>query len=137
MMFVRLFSLLAVACICLCAQHGRFAITMKSAPNLKDHPVMMSAIGNGSIVSQKEIFLKEGETWATVDGIPPGMYDVTVSKTGFRVAKVAAQKVTVGLLRTIDVTMEVGSVAETVQVSASVGAELQTTTHVADETGII
>ena len=63
----------------------------------------------------------------TFVNIPPGMYDVTVSKTGFRVAKIAAQKVTVGLLRTIDVMMEIGSVSETVQVSASVGAELQTT----------
>jgi len=63
----------------------------------------------------------------TFVNIPPGMYDVSVSKTGFRVAKIASQKVTVGLLRTIDVTMEVGSVSETVQVSASIGAELQTT----------
>src|SRR2546421_7109892 len=54
MIFVRLFSLLAVACICLCAQHGRFAITMKSGPNLKDHPVMMSAIGNASALARND-----------------------------------------------------------------------------------
>ena len=70
----------------------------------------------------------------TFVNIPPGMYDVTVSKTGFRVAKVTGQKVTVGTLRTIDITMEVGSVSETVQVSASVGAELQTTNSTVGQT---
>ena len=82
MMFVRVLFLVALACTCLCAQHGRFAITMKSGPNLKDHPVMMAAIGNGAIVSQKEIFLKDGDTWATVDNISPGTYDVRIEGEG-------------------------------------------------------
>ncbi|HEV2688247.1 MAG TPA: hypothetical protein VGV35_06825 [Bryobacteraceae bacterium] len=71
-----------LVCTGLCAQNGRFAITMKSGPALKDHPVMMSAIGNGAVVSQREIFLKEGDTWATVDNIPPGSYDVRIEGEG-------------------------------------------------------
>ena len=82
MMFVRLLSLVVVMCTGLFAQNGRFAITMKFGPQLKDHPVMMSALAKGAIVSQKETFLKEGETWATVDNIPPGTYDVRIEGEG-------------------------------------------------------
>lgn len=58
--------------------------------------------------------------------VPPGNYNVTVNKTGFRIAKVAGQVVQVGLALTLNITMEIGSVAETVEVTASAGAELQT-----------
>lgn len=58
--------------------------------------------------------------------VPPGKYNVTVNKTGFRIAKVSGQVVEVGLALTLNVTMEIGSVAETVEVTASAGAELQT-----------
>ena len=63
----------------------------------------------------------------TFVNIPPGVYDISVSKTGFKSAKVDGQKIAVGLVRTVDVTLEIGAVSETVQVSASAGAELQTT----------
>src|SRR5258708_1148854 len=49
----------------------------------------------------------------TFVNIPPGVYDISVSRTGFKSAKVDGQKVTVGLVRTVDVTLEIGSVSET------------------------
>jgi hypothetical protein len=56
-----------------------------------------------------------------------GVYDITVSKSGFKVAKMAQQKVSIGLVLTINVTMEVGSLSETVVVTSSpLGSELQT-----------
>jgi hypothetical protein len=58
--------------------------------------------------------------------VNPGTYNVTVNKTGFRVSKVVDQVVQVGLSLTLNITLEIGSVAETVEVSASTGAELQT-----------
>ena len=58
--------------------------------------------------------------------VPPGKYNVAVNKTGFRIAKVSGQVVQVGLALTLNITMEIGSVAETVEVTASAGAELQT-----------
>ncbi|HEY3134512.1 MAG TPA: carboxypeptidase regulatory-like domain-containing protein [Blastocatellia bacterium] len=63
----------------------------------------------------------------TFTNIPPGIYDISVSKTGFKSAKVQGQKVAVTLTLTIDISLEVGAVSETVQVSAAAGAELQTT----------
>jgi hypothetical protein len=58
--------------------------------------------------------------------LPPGTYNLTVSKTGFRVSKLADQKVSVGATLTLNITLEVGAVTETVTVTATTGAELQT-----------
>src|SRR6266536_685894 len=59
--------------------------------------------------------------------VAPGLYDVTVRKSGFKVAKLAQQKVSIGNVLTVNVTLEVGSLSETVVVTASpLGSELQT-----------
>jgi len=57
--------------------------------------------------------------------LPPGAYNVAVTKTGFRVAKLPKQVVSVGLALTLNVSLEVGAVTESIEVIAS-GAELQT-----------
>ena len=57
--------------------------------------------------------------------IPAGTYDVSVSKQGFRISKISGQSVNVGSALTLNVTLEIGSVAESVEVTAS-NAELQT-----------
>jgi len=58
--------------------------------------------------------------------VVPSKYSVSVSKTGFRVSKLIDQTVSVGASLTLNVTLEIGSVAETVEVTATNGAELQT-----------
>lgn len=58
--------------------------------------------------------------------VTPGVYSLTVSKTGFRVARMADQKVTVGMALALNVTLEVGTMSQTVEVKVAVGAELQT-----------
>jgi hypothetical protein len=57
--------------------------------------------------------------------IPAGTYDVSVSKPGFRISRLSGQTVNVGSALTLNVTLEIGSVAESVEVTAS-NAELQT-----------
>ena len=57
--------------------------------------------------------------------LPPGIYDLTVSRDGFAQARLSAQKVDVGLALTLNVVLEVGVTATTVEVKASAGAELQ------------
>jgi len=59
--------------------------------------------------------------------VPPGTYDLTVSKTGFSAYKAAKQNVEVGIVLTINPRLEVGTTATTVEVAAVAGAELQTT----------
>jgi hypothetical protein len=58
--------------------------------------------------------------------IRSGSYNMTVSKTGFRISKLVDQQVSVGNTLTLNVTLEIGSVAETVEVTVTAGAELQT-----------
>jgi len=57
--------------------------------------------------------------------VPSGTYDLTVTKAGFTMAKVSAQKVEVGLTLTLNVAMQLGATSTTVEVQASAGAELQ------------
>src|SRR6202795_1951182 len=58
--------------------------------------------------------------------VPSGTYDLSISKTGFRVTKLAAQKVTVGTELTLNAALEVGTISQTVEVTAVRGAQLQT-----------
>ncbi|HEV2663847.1 MAG TPA: carboxypeptidase regulatory-like domain-containing protein, partial [Blastocatellia bacterium] len=62
----------------------------------------------------------------TFVNVHPGLYDMTVSKSGFIQAKLTGEKVTIGLTLTVNVTLQVGSMEETVVVTAA-GADLQTT----------
>jgi hypothetical protein len=57
--------------------------------------------------------------------IPAGTYDLTVNKAGFRLSRLSGQAVNVGTTLTLNVTLEVGAVTESVEVTAS-NAELQT-----------
>ena len=57
--------------------------------------------------------------------VNPGIYNVTVSKSGFSTSKVARQEVKVGAALTLNLTLEVGGGNVVVEVQAT-GAELQT-----------
>jgi hypothetical protein len=59
--------------------------------------------------------------------VPPGIYTITVARTGFRTAQVTELKVEVNKSYTVNLTLELGQMTEVVQVEAGVGAELQTT----------
>lgn len=63
----------------------------------------------------------------TVPQLPPGTYRVTVKKSGFKTATIADIKLDVQQNRTADVTLDVGQATETVTVSVSGAAALETT----------
>jgi hypothetical protein len=63
----------------------------------------------------------------TFANILPGVYSITVSMEGFRTALVPVLRVEVNKSYTVNLALEVGSLAETVTVEAGMGAELQTT----------
>jgi hypothetical protein len=62
----------------------------------------------------------------TIPSVAPGVYDLTITKTGFEASKLSAQKVDVGQTLTLNVTLQVGATTTTVEVQAAAGAELQT-----------
>ncbi|MCI0391543.1 MAG: carboxypeptidase-like regulatory domain-containing protein [Acidobacteria bacterium] len=63
----------------------------------------------------------------TVPQLPPGIYRVTVKKSGFKTTNVADIKIDVQQIRAADVTLDVGEATETVSVSASGATALETT----------
>ena len=54
-----------------------------------------------------------------ITALPPGVYTMTVAASGFRTSKLEGIDLSVGRLPNIDVDLQVGAVAETVQVSES------------------
>src|SRR6516162_7935785 len=52
-----------------------------------------------------------------ITALPPGVYTMTVAASGFRTSKLEGIDLSVGRLPNIDVDLQVGAVAETVQVS--------------------
>jgi hypothetical protein len=58
--------------------------------------------------------------------VPPGRYDITFTKEGFSTYDIKSQNVQVGVVLTLNASLKVGSTSTTVEVSATIGAELQT-----------
>ena len=63
----------------------------------------------------------------TFPSVVPGVYKITITMKGFRTAAIANFKVDVAKSYTVDVALELGQVAEVVQVEATARVELQTT----------
>jgi hypothetical protein len=63
----------------------------------------------------------------TFPTVPPGTYDLVVTKEGFALTRLPAQKVEVGMALTMNVALELGQTSTIVEVAAVAGAELQTT----------
>jgi len=57
--------------------------------------------------------------------VPPGKYNLTISKAGFRVGKFVNQTVAVGESRTLDAKLEMGEATQVVEVTAT-NTDLQT-----------
>ena len=87
----------------------------------------------GADVTLTDITTQTARTTTTNDAgryhfasVHVGSYDVMISRTGFKTYKASAQRVSVGTQLTLDVTLEVGALTETVVVSSQAGSELQT-----------
>src|ERR1700688_3860248 len=57
--------------------------------------------------------------------VPPGKYNLTISKGGFRAGKFVNQSVAVGESRTLDAKLEIGEASQVVEVMAA-NTDLQT-----------
>ncbi len=84
--------------------------------------VKLSDIGTNSV---RTAITNDDERY-TLSSVPPGTYDLTITKAGFSASKLAAQKVDVGEALTLDVTLQIGATSAVVEVQAAAGAELQT-----------
>src|ERR1043165_7050117 len=92
----------------------------------------------GAIVSGAEVTLTDAatntpRTTVTNDSgrylfasLSAGFYDVTITKTGFKVLRATGKKFSVGSQLTLDVALEVGALTESVVVTSQAGSDLQT-----------
>ncbi|HTZ33000.1 MAG TPA: carboxypeptidase-like regulatory domain-containing protein [Methylomirabilota bacterium] len=88
----------------------------------------------GATVTATDIATNASRTTTTNDAgrynipnLPPGKYNVVINKSGFRQARLSEQVVSVAESRTLDVTLEIGSGTEVVEVrAANANTELQT-----------
>ncbi len=62
----------------------------------------------------------------TFVSVPPGAYKITIKKQGFRATSIGPFSAQVGKALTADAKLEIGTIAETVEVVAGAQAELQT-----------
>lgn len=69
-----------------------------------------------------------------VPQLKPGLYRVTVKKSGFRTATVDEIKLDVDQIRGVDVRVSPGTVTETVSVTAAGGAAIETTSSTISQT---
>src|SRR2546426_161303 len=87
----------------------------------------------GADVTLTDVATKSSQTATTNESgryhfasVKSGVYDIVISKSGFKTFKAAAQKVSIATQLTLDVALEVGALSETVVVTSQAGTELQT-----------
>lgn len=92
---------------------------------------------SGAVIVGASVTLTNAETGSTLKTVtsgsgqyalttvPPGTYNITAIKSGFSTVQTSGQTVSVGTQTTVNLKMQVGTEAQTVEVQVS-GAELQT-----------
>ena len=129
----RILAVCLAAAVMLCAKaaHGQSSSTGTVSGQVTDR---QSAVIVGAQVTLTDTSTNTLQTTSTNGvgryiflNVPPGVYNLTVSKEGFDQAKIVGQTVEVGLVLTLDLSLEVGSTATSLEVKAAAGAELQTT----------
>lgn len=130
---VSLFAKLAVLCAALLlalSVHAQVSSTTSVSGTITDQA---GALVAGAEVTLTDVATTTAQTTTSNDVgryvfpvVGPGVYNLSVNKSGFRVAKVSKQTVTVGTPLTLNVALSVGAATETVEVTAT-GTILQTT----------
>ena len=120
--------LLALVCICSPSALGQAANSGTVAGTVTDQSGAAVVGATAKLVdtaTNTERTAVTNETGRYIfANVVPGIYSLTISKSGFRAAKFPKQEVTVGSVLTLNVSMELGSVSQTVEVTAT-GADLQ------------
>ncbi|MCI0366300.1 MAG: carboxypeptidase regulatory-like domain-containing protein, partial [Phycisphaerales bacterium] len=128
----RLLLLAAVALLCVSFAHAQLTSSGAIGGQVTDQqdatiPNVTVSIRDASTAATQTATTNDSGRFIFLN-VPPGVYDVTLSRDGFKQARFAAQRVLVGSTLTLNVTLEVGSTATSVDIQASPAAELQTTT---------
>jgi len=131
---MKIFGLSFMVCICLSLwalpARSQTAATAAVQGTVVDQ---QGAVVSGAEITLVDLATSVARTVKTNENgqyiftsVTPGVYKITASAPGFRQAVVPAVKVDVAKSYTVNFTLEVGEIAETVEVTAGAGVELQT-----------
>jgi len=127
--FVAMFAaLLCVFALCPVSLHAQAASSTSIAGVVADSTG--AVVGSASVKLTSKAINTSSETTTNDQGryffanVQPGEYEIAVSKSGFRITKTIVTA-NVGIPLTVDLKLELGSVSETVEVTAT-NSELQT-----------
>jgi len=87
-------------------------------------------VSGASLIGVRKVKTDESGVYR-ITALPPGNYTLTVTVPGFRTFKQGGIALAVGRLPNLDVRLEVGAVAETVEVTSTVTTVDTTTSNVA------
>ena len=128
-----LFSILAVALAALLIPSSLYAQGASTTTVTGTVTDQKGASVPGAVVELRNAATNDARTQSTGDtglytfaSVPPGDYKITIKKDGFRTTIVGPLSAQVGKSLTVDVTLEIGTVAQTVEVQAGAQVELQT-----------
>lgn len=128
-----LFSILAVALAVLLIPSSLYAQGASTTTVTGTVTDQKGASVPGAVVELRNAATNDARTQSTGDtglytfaSVPPGDYKITIKKDGFRTTVVGPLNAQVGRPSTVDVTLEIGTVAQTVEVQAGAAVELQT-----------
>jgi len=128
------FSMRAIVCLMLLCLSVSFAIAQATNTGTVTGTVtdQSGAVVPGATVTLTDVSTNAARTTETSTtgqyvfvNVSPGSYNITASKTGFDLAKIANQTVQVGTQSTANFKLRVGSQQQTVEVQAA-GTDLQT-----------
>jgi outer membrane receptor protein involved in Fe transport len=118
------FSLAAIGLLTLLGGSGVFAqeTTAGLEGTVKDStgaliPKATVEVTSPALIGSKKEATEQGHF--RFSNLPPGVYAITATAQGFRTAKVGDVELLVGHVPTVDITLEVGTLTETVEVSAN------------------
>ncbi|HEX4949025.1 MAG TPA: carboxypeptidase regulatory-like domain-containing protein, partial [Blastocatellia bacterium] len=119
------FALLVTLSISTSAQNSQLSGTIKDSTGASIAGAEIELTDIATNQSRKVTTNEAGQY--TFPSVLPGEYKVTATMKGFRQAVIQAFKVDVGKNYDLNLTLEIGSVGEVVEVTAGIGAELQKT----------
>jgi len=113
---MRLVALSLLACIALFAQTASVTGRITDASGALVPQASISAAATGSGITTRT--LSDDQGYYTFPSLQPGVYTLTVSKTGFKPFREMKLELAVQQAARLDLVLEVGAVTETIDVNA-------------------
>lgn len=126
-LFLAVFAVLVLTPAIAHAQGSSTATVTGTVTDQKGASVPGAAIELVNVATNESRTQRTNDTgYFTFVSVPPGTYRVSIKKDGFRATTIGPLGVQVGKSATVDAQLEIGTMAQTIEVQAGAQMELQT-----------